>query len=129
MAKALVSRRKIQMGIKEIIKFQLINYCFVHNISCSDAELDCLTLLGLYGECELAEFCNSAVDEEIFKVPQTVRNFLTKAQKLKFVEKNGTSRKKIKLHKDLNMLCEGNIVLDYKIYHLSQNQLVPDAVS
>lgn len=107
------------MGHRDIIKYQLMTHCFISHVQMSDSELDCLTLLGAYGECELADFCNLAVDEGIFKTSQTVRNFLTKAEKTsKLVVKNGTSRKKILLNPDLKVQTEGNIMLDYKFAHI-----------
>jgi hypothetical protein len=118
MAKANVVDKKVMMSHRDIIKYQLITQCFINNVQTSDSELDCLTLLGAYGECELADFCNTAVDEGIFKTSQTVRNFLTKAEKSKLVLKMGTSRKKIQLNPELNVQTKGNIVLDYKIYYI-----------
>lgn len=118
MAKANLVEKKVVMPHRDIIKYQLITQCFINKVQASDSELNCLTLLGAYGECELADFCNSAVEEEIFKTSQTVRNFLTKAEKSGLVLKNGTSRKKILLNPALNVQTKGNIVLDYKIYYV-----------
>jgi len=118
MAKANLVEKKVVMPHRDIIKYQLITQCFINKVQASDSELNCLTLLGAYGECELADFCNSAVEEGIFKTSQTVRNFLTKAEKSGLVLKNGTSRKKILLNPELNVQTKGNIVLDYKIYYV-----------
>tara|TARA_R110000868_G_scaffold85331_8_gene240201 strand:- start:117 stop:488 length:372 start_codon:yes stop_codon:yes gene_type:complete len=122
MAKANLVEKKIQMSVRDIVKYQLLSHCFVHDISHSDAELECLTLLGIFGECDLADFCNAAVDESIFKVSQTVRNFLTKAEKFNLIEKNGKTRKKIKLTNSLNVQTRGNIILDYKIFHIEAKE-------
>jgi hypothetical protein len=92
------------------------------NIQLSNNELDCLTLLGAYGKHELAEFCNIAVEEQIFKTPQTVRNFLTKAVSLSLVSKNGSNKKTIVLDPTLNAQTTGNIVLDMKIAYVAQEQ-------
>lgn len=111
------------MGQRDIIKYQLITYCFMNDIRLSNNELDCLTLLGVFVESELAEFCNLAVEEKIFKTPQTVRNFLTKAErKMNLIYKDGTNKKKIGLHDDLKIQTQGNIVLDFKIFHVTQEQ-------
>ena len=119
MAKVNLVEKKVQMGHRDIIKFQLITHCFINGIQLSNSELNCLTLLGAYGECELADFCNSAVEEKIFKTAQTVRNFLTKLEKkTKIVLKSGTSRKKICLNPELKVQAAGNILLDYKIVHV-----------
>ena len=97
MAQANLVTKKVQMGHRDIIKYQLLTYCFMHDIKLSGNELECLTLLGASGSYELAEFCNITVDEKIFKTGQTVRNFLSKAGKLKLVLKEGSTKKQIKI--------------------------------
>ena len=123
MAKANLVQKKVRMGQRDIIKYQLITYCFMNDIRLSNNELDCLTLFGAFVESELAEFCNLAVEEKIFKTAQTVRNFLTKAErKMNLIYKDGTNKKKIRLHDDLKIQTQGNIVLDFKIFHVTQEQ-------
>jgi hypothetical protein len=120
MAKANLVQKKVRMGYRDIIQYQLITHCFMNDIQLSNNELNCLTLLGAYNNHELAEFCNSAVDEKIFKTAQTVRNFLTKACKLNLVIKEGTNKKMIQLNQDLKIQTQGNIVLDYKMFYVTQ---------
>jgi hypothetical protein len=121
MAKANLVEKKVKMTQRDIIKYQLLTHCFINDIQLSNNELDCLTLLGAFGEAELAEFCNLAVDEKIFKTSQTVRNFLTKAEKDNYlINKEGTNKKRITLRKELNIQTEGNIVLDFKIFYVTQ---------
>ena len=122
MAKANLVSKKVKTGYRDIIEYQLITHCFMKDIKLSNNELNCLTLLGAYDEYELAEFCNSAVQEKIFKTPQTVRNFLTKACKLNLVIKEGTNKKIIKLNESLNVQTKGNIVLDYKMYYVATQE-------
>lgn len=122
MAQANLVQKKVRMGHRDIIKYQLVTYCFVNDVQLSNNELDCLTLLGAYGEYELSEFCGSAVEEKIFKTSQTVRNFLTKASKLKLVRKDGTNKKSISLAEKLNVQTKGNIVLDYKLVYVTEKQ-------
>lgn len=122
MAKANLVQKKVRMGLRDIIKYQLLTHCFIKDIQLSSNELACLALLGAFGESELSEFCNAAVSEEIFKTSQTVRNFLTKACKEKLVIKEGNNKKKIKLEGDLKIQTEGNIVLDFKIAYVTQEQ-------
>ena len=122
MAQANLVTKKIQMGQRDIIKFQLITYCFMKDLKLSNNELDCLTLLGAYGSEELGVFCNTTVIEKIFKTSQTVRNFLTKAVNLKLVVKNGTNKKTIQLKESLQIQTVGNIVLDYKMAYVTKEQ-------
>jgi hypothetical protein len=118
MAQANLVKKKVRMGHRDIIKYQLVTYCFTNQIQLSSNELSCLALLGAYGECELAEFCNSTVEEKIFKTSQTVRNFLTKACKLKLVKKDGSNKKRISLSPKLQVQTTGNIVLDFKLFYI-----------
>ena len=123
MAKANLVQKKVRMNQRDIIKYQLITHCFMNDIRLSNNELDCLTLLGAFYETELAEFCNLAVQEKIFKTPQTVRNFLTKAErKMNLIYKNGNNKKKIGLNTNLNIQTQGNIVLDFKVFYVTQEQ-------
>jgi hypothetical protein len=122
MPKANLVDKKIRMSRRDIIKYQLLTHSFVNSISYSEAELNCMTLLGICGEIDLSEFCNYVVDENIFKVSQTARNFLTKAERMNLIEKNGTSRKKIKLKDDLKIQTAGNIILDYKIFYIDTQE-------
>jgi hypothetical protein len=118
MAKANLVQKKVKLGYKDIIQYQLMTYCFMQKIKLSDNELECLTLLGTYGNTELSVFCKSAVVEKVFKTPQTVRNFLTKAYKLNLVTKEGTNKKQISLNDNLKVQTKGNIILDFKMFHL-----------
>ena len=122
MAQANLVSKKVRMGHRDIIKYQLVTHCFINDIQLSSNELDCLALLGAYGEHELSEFCNVTVAEKIFKTAQTVRNFLTKAGKVKLVHKDGTNKKKISLTEDLKIQTEGNIVLDFKVVYVTESK-------
>jgi len=122
MPKANLVEKRVRMTKRDIIKYQLITHSFINSISYSQAEIDCLTLLGVCGEIDLSEFCNYVVDENIFKVSQTARNFLTKAEKMKVIEKKGTSRKRINLRSDLKIQTTGNIILDYKFIYIDTQE-------
>ena len=120
MAEANLVTKKVMMGYNDIIKYQIMTYCFINKIQLSNNEMNCLALLGAYGECELSEFCNSTVSEKIFKTSQTVRNFLSKACKLNLVKKLGTNKKKILLQEGLKIQTEGNIILDFKLFYVTK---------
>jgi len=122
MAQANLVSKKVRMGHRDIIKYQLVTHCFINDIQLSSNELDCLALLGAYGEHELSEFCNIAVDEKIFKTAQTVRNFMTKAGKVNLVNKDRTNKKRISLREELKIQTEGNIVLDFKVVYVTESE-------
>jgi len=124
MAQANLVSKKVRMGHRDIIKYQLVTHCFIttSNSLAMSNELDCLALLGAYGEHELSEFCNIAVDEKIFKTAQTVRNFMTKAGKVNLVNKDRTNKKRISLREELKIQTEGNIVLDFKVVYVTESE-------
>lgn len=122
MAQANVVQKKARMGHRDIIKYQIMTHCFMKDIPLSEAGLDCLTLLAAYGTYNLAEFCNTVVDEKIFKTTQTVRNFLTQAENTGLVSKKGTTKKTVALRDDLKIQTEGNIILDFKMIYVTEEQ-------
>lgn len=103
----------------DIIKFQLIAHCYLNEITLSDGELGCLTLLSISGEMDLTEFCNEAAIRKIFKTTQTVRNCITKMEKLGFIKKEGKSKKKIFINPELNIKSDGNLLLDIKFAYVA----------
>jgi hypothetical protein len=136
MAKVNKVDKKVSMTLDEIIKFQIITYCYINKITISDSELNCLTLLGLNVKAELSDFCNACCAPEnkdkdstlthtkaIFKTPQTVRNSLAKLANYNIISKDGLGHNKtIELNKDLKIQTEGNILLDYKFFHIDTQE-------
>jgi hypothetical protein len=104
-----------KMGKTDIIKYQLLTYCFLNNITVADGELECLAILAQHtGPQELNSFCTLVFDQKIYASPQTARNSLTKSEKKGLVVKQGNSRKTVFLNPALMIQTEGNILLDYK---------------
>lgn len=115
--------KRVKVGKKDIIKYQLLTHCYLERINVSNADLDCLTMLAFNGEIELTEFCNYASDEGVFKTPQSVRNAVIKFERKGMIEKNGKGRKMIKLHPTLNVQVEGTVLLDYKFVSLESEEV------
>jgi hypothetical protein len=136
MAKVNKVDKKVSMTLEEIIKFQIVTYCYINKITISESELSCLTLLGLNIKAELSDFCNACCDPDnkdkdstlthtkaIFKTPQTVRNSLAKLSNHNIISKNGLGHNKtIELNKDLKIQTEGNVLLDYKFFHIGTQE-------
>jgi hypothetical protein len=78
--------------------------------------------LGLYGEMNMSDFCNEVVSEEIFGNVQTTRNFITKCVKDGLVTRNGLGNKLVSVSSNLELLTEGNILLNLKVYHLETDK-------
>jgi hypothetical protein len=136
MAKVNKVDKKVSMTLEEIIKFQIVTYCYINKITISESELSCLTLLGLNIKAELSDFCNACCDPDnkdkdstlthtkaIFKTPQTVRNSLAKLANYNIISKDGLGHNKtIELNKDLKIQTEGNVLLDYKFFHIGTQE-------
>lgn len=114
--------KKVRMSLTSIVKYQLLTYCYLNNISITEADLNCLTLLATEGETELNEFCKLGFDNDIFKSPQSVRNAITKAEKKDLVVKYGDSRKVIKINPELNVQTDAPILLDFKFAALESEE-------
>lgn len=97
-------------------------YFFFKDISFSDSELNCLVVLSAHGKSNLAEFCDMITKKHVFKTAQTVRNFLSKAQEMNVVIKEGSSKKTIKLNPDIEIYTKGNILLKYNLLYASKEQ-------
>jgi len=115
---AIIVNKQVQMARSEIIKFQIIAHCYIHKLMMSESDYNCLTLLGALGEADLTEFCTLASSHHIFKTTQTVRNCLVKMEKQGLINKSGKSKKKISLHNSLQIQTNGDILLNYKIFHI-----------
>jgi hypothetical protein len=110
--------KKTTMSRWEIVKYQILTYCYLKNIQVSDSDLECLTLLSIKGESELTVFCAEVYAKNIFQSSQTVRNALTKAEKKNLILKDGRSKKRITINPAMNIQTDGNILLDYKFLAL-----------
>jgi uncharacterized protein YceH (UPF0502 family) len=106
--------KRVKMTKWDIVKYQILTYCYINNISVSEADLNCLTYLALEGDQELTSFCTKAHSKSIFSSIQSVRNCLTKAEKKMLIRKEGKNRKKIYINPEMNIFSEGNVLLDFK---------------
>jgi len=108
-------QKKVVMSKKDIIKFQLITYCYLNKITVSNSDLECLTLLSAVGPMELTHFCYDAAEEhKIFKSQQTVRNCINKCIKNKLITKNSKNKKIVSISNNIKIETQGTIFLDYK---------------
>lgn len=106
--------KRVRMTKWDIVKYQILTHCYLNKINVSESDLNCLTFLALEGDQELTSFCNKAYAREIFSSIQSVRNCLTKAEKKGLIVKEGKNKKKIFIHPNLKVYCDGNILLDFK---------------
>jgi hypothetical protein len=133
MAKFNVVDKKVSMSLEDVIKFQLITYCYIHKIILSESDLSCLTLLGLNKKVELSDFCNACCDlnnrdkdstipyqKAIFKTPQTVRNCVAKMRNYNIINRDAS--KTIELNPELNIQADGNVLLNFKMFHIGTQE-------
>lgn len=117
MSKVKLVDKKVSMGLDQLIKYQILTYCYINDYQVSDADLKCLTLLGTNGETDITDFCNLAALNHIFKTAQTVRNCVVKLEKMKLIIRD-SSKKKISLNSQMETQTKGNILLNYKFFYI-----------
>lgn len=104
------------MTRESIIRFQVMIHCYLNGIYITPAKLECLTVLGYEGECDLSRFCDLMVEKGIFTSVESTRNTLTDIERNKLAVKQslkqGGYRKVIKLHPDMHIQTTGNIWVD-----------------
>ena len=109
--------KKVTLNNSDIIKYQILTYCFLNNIQISNADLNCLSILAKLGQVTLTEFCELISENGTFKSPQSCRNAIQKAKTKGLVIKDG---KKVSLIEDINLQDEGNIFLDFKFLSVAE---------
>jgi hypothetical protein len=115
------------LGKAEVIKFQILTYCFLNDIPIADGQLEILTLLATKGKCELVSFCELAHAEGIYKSSQVARNslnVLAKTEPKKLVIKEGKNKKLVYVNPDLKLQTEGNILLEIKFAFINETDQV-----
>lgn len=115
--------KRVKLDKREVVKYQILTYCFLNGVQVSDSDLNCLTELGLLGEDELTSFCSKVAEKNIFKSPQSARNAITKAEKKNLLVKNGKNRKTIKLNDVLNVQVNGTVLLDFKFVSVEAKEV------
>ena len=73
-------QKKTRLTKWDIIKYQIMTYCYIKKIAVTDSDLNCMTLLSLNQPIELTHFCYDASSEEdcIFKSIPKFQNILEK---------------------------------------------------
>ena len=41
--------KKVRMSLSSVVKYQILTYCYLNDISVTNSDLDCLTLLAIEG--------------------------------------------------------------------------------
>jgi hypothetical protein len=104
----------------EIVKYQLMNYCFVNKIVLNETQLNSLAVLGEVGKISLTRFGELLVERKLYGNPISANNCLYKIDKRLFVKEVG-SKKSIFLNPALNIKSEGNILINVKLIKVETN--------
>lgn len=108
-------QKHVKMSKWDIVKFQIVTYCYLNRITVSNADLQCLTLLSLNSPIELTDFCyDASEDHGVFKSAQTVRNSINKSEKNGLIIKDANNKKLISINPAIKVQTEGAVLLDYK---------------
>jgi len=111
---------KAYLGKLDVIKFQILTYCFLNKIPIAEGELECLTFLSQRGKQALNTFCNLVFEKKIYASPQVARNSLTKSQGKGLVIKEGKNKKKVYINPAIKLQTNGNILLDFKFAYINE---------
>ena len=124
--------KKLRITAQDSVRYQLItSIIFFRKETLTPSELDILIYLAMEGEVELGKFCNDTAKkmytiermEEFSSRSQNVRNILNKLVKRGLVDKSlDPGRKNIKLHPEIEVYHEGNVLLDYNFLSISEVQ-------
>lgn len=118
---ALKISKTIQLTQTEMIRYQLIHYCFMKNIRLNNTQINCLTLLGELGTTPLRKFCQLAADQKILANSTAVQNCLYQMDGKGVYVKKKQDRLVVFLDPSLNILTEGSILIELKLITIGTN--------
>ena len=104
--------KRIKVDKDDVIKYQIVTYCFMNQIQISSSDLKCLLELAKVDSIDLTNFCTVISDKKIFKSPQSCRNALQKSKRKGLIIKEG---KMVSLNPEMKVQTTGTIFLDFKI--------------
>jgi DNA-binding MarR family transcriptional regulator len=122
--------KKLRITPQDSVRYQLItSIIFFRKETLTPSELDILVYLALEGEVELGKFCNETTKkmyviekmEQFSTKAQNVRNIINKLVKRGFIDKSlEPGRKSIKVHPEIEIHYQGNVLLDYNFLSVNQ---------
>lgn len=111
------------MDSSDIIKYQVLSWCYMNGFLTGTkerritfTEIDCMTLIGIYGTIPMTTLCNELVKYKVFSTTQSVRNTLSKLVTLKLVHvqdstKREPGRKSVFLSPDMKIISGPDITV------------------
>tara|TARA_R110001592_G_scaffold212327_1_gene464599 strand:- start:251 stop:601 length:351 start_codon:yes stop_codon:yes gene_type:complete len=104
--------KRIKVNRDDVIKYQIVTYCFMNKVQISSSDLKCLLELAKIESIDLTNFCAAISEKKIFKSPQSCRNALQKSKRKGLIIKEG---KVVSLNPSMKIQTLGTIYLDFKI--------------
>jgi hypothetical protein len=114
---------KYHMDSSDIIKYQVLSWCYINGFLTGTkerritfTEIDCMTLIGIYGTIPMTTLCNELVKYKVFSNTQSVRNTLSKLITFGLVEvkesaKREPGRKSVSLSPDIKVVSGPDITV------------------
>mgnify|MGYP003674405309 CR=1 FL=1 len=87
--------KKGELKLWNIVRFQILLYCYFNELIIPESDLECLTLLALNGE--------------------SVRNSINRIENKNLIIKTGKGRKKIYVTSKMKLQTSGNIFVNVKL--------------
>jgi len=112
---AIQINKVVQLDRFEIVKYQLMHYCFMNKMRINETELNCLSVLGEVGPKKLSDFLSIVASRHILGNTASVSNCLNKLAHTKLYIKSGANKKIIQLNPELEIVVEGGILINLKL--------------
>jgi hypothetical protein len=125
--------KKQRLSKWDLIRFQILVWCFLKNIQITDTLLDMLSLLCITGKVDQSRFCEELVRKErssgikikkedgkdkeykyIFNSVQSARNAIGKAIDLNLISREHKQHD-IEINSELGIIIENNLLIDYQL--------------
>jgi hypothetical protein len=115
--------KKYKLSKLDLIRSQLlISLYLVKKTKISLVELDLLSFLSQYKSIELSEFCKVMAEILYGNITgpktQTIRNKVSKLQKLGFIERNKVNKYNISISKEIGVIIDSNSLIDYQFLNI-----------
>lgn len=115
----------ILLNRERSIRLQLLLHTHLLGIKISDADLECMVLLGLRTtqgqDAWLLPFCEELTQRSIFATVQSSRNSITRLQDKGLIGKQGGNKKKVFLSPSMCIQSSGNVLIDIKCFTHDSN--------
>jgi len=113
-----------------LIRFQILTWCFLHNIQITNVDIEALVLLSILGKTKLSSFCEQLCLTElnishkhkrkdfkyIFNSKQSARNAISKLCELELIKRDSKNKSNIGLwlNPEMDIHTDQNLLINYQ---------------